>query len=220
MNIVTQDISFAGTLLTLTNQRVLFWKAEKTLILSDLHIGKAAHFRKYGIALPSQVTERDLQRLAQLIQHFQVKRILIVGDLIHAGANTEVDLLRQFISTFSDRSFVLIKGNHDRFTDAQWNKIGIHEMYEDWLLNQIHFIHQAPINTHAHTISGHLHPGVSIRMPTQKSITFPCFVVSAKKLVLPAFSLFTGVDTKTEIAGSIRYAFNEDTIFGIPEKNR
>ena len=36
----------------LSAQRTVFWEEEKTLILSDLHLGKSGHFRKSGIAIP------------------------------------------------------------------------------------------------------------------------------------------------------------------------
>ncbi|TYR34150.1 ligase-associated DNA damage response endonuclease PdeM [Sphingobacterium phlebotomi] len=213
MNIITQDISFSGALLTLTNQRVLFWKEHNTLVLSDLHLGKAAHFRKNGIALPAQVTLQDLQRLEQLIQYFPVKQVIIVGDLIHAGANTEVSLLQLFIAKFPSIKFVLIKGNHDRFSNEQWKKMGIHETYQDWRVDSICFTHQTSSIAHVPTISGHVHPGISVRMPTKRSITFPCFVVSAQQLILPAFSLFTGFDTKLAPGDAVRYAFHEQAIF-------
>ena len=69
----------------------MFWEKEKALVLSDLHIGKAAHFRKNGIALSNQVFESDLQRLSILIEHFKPEKLVVVGDLLHAGDNSEVN---------------------------------------------------------------------------------------------------------------------------------
>ena len=40
------SINFAGEQLTLNQYRSIFWDKEKSLILSDLHLGKTAHFRK------------------------------------------------------------------------------------------------------------------------------------------------------------------------------
>lgn len=219
MNIITHDISFAGTSLTLTNQRVLFWKKHNILILSDLHLGKAAHFRKNGIALPTQVTLHDLQRLENLIRYLPVKQVVIVGDIIHAGANTEVSLLQHFIGKFPDIHFVLIKGNHDRFTNTQWTTMGIHQIYQDWYLDNIYFTHQTNIIPHSATIIGHAHPGVRVRMPTKQFITFPCFVVSSQQITLPAFSRFTGLNTSPVSRDSARYAFHEQDIFCVPHSN-
>lgn len=219
MNIITQDISFSNTLLTLTNQRALFWDKHQALILSDLHLGKAAHFRKNGIALPTQVTLQDLRRLEQLIQYFAVKQVIIVGDLIHAGANTEVSLLQHFIGKFPYIKFVLIKGNHDRFTDEQWTTMGIHRTYQDWYLDNIYFTHQTNTIHHSATIIGHVHPGVRVRMSTKQLITFPCFVVSTRQIILPAFSRFTGFNTSPVSCDSAQYAFHEHDIFCVPNSD-
>jgi len=215
MNIITQDIAFSGTLLTLTNQRVLFWQEHKAIILSDLHLGKAAHFRKNGIALPTQVTLQDLLRLEKLIIHFSAAQVIIVGDLIHAGHNTEVDLLESFIARFPHIRFVLVEGNHDRFAKGRWKQMGIQEIYHSWHLDGICFAHHPTAMTDTAIISGHIHPGVRVRMPTKRTVTFPCFVVAPKQIILPAFSLFTGCDTKPVALDAIRYAFHEHDIFCI-----
>ena len=60
----------------------MYWERENTLILSDIHIGKTAHFRKHGIPMPDDVLQNDLKRLKQLIQHFKAKTLLVVGDYL------------------------------------------------------------------------------------------------------------------------------------------
>jgi metallophosphoesterase superfamily enzyme len=55
------------------------------LILSDLHLGKTAHFRKNGIPLPANIILEDLKRLSILIDHFKPEKIIVVGDFLHAG---------------------------------------------------------------------------------------------------------------------------------------
>ena len=57
MKLATHEIEILGEKLILTNQRVVFWPKESALILSDLHIGKTAHFRKNGIAIPKNIFE-------------------------------------------------------------------------------------------------------------------------------------------------------------------
>ena len=47
--------------LIFTNQKAIFWEREKTLIISDLHVGKSAHFRKSGIAVSSEILLDDLK---------------------------------------------------------------------------------------------------------------------------------------------------------------
>ena len=74
-----------------SRQRAAFWQKEKALILSDLHIGKTAHFRKNGIALANHIMKSDLERLSALIEYFQPEKFIVVGDLLHAGDNSDVD---------------------------------------------------------------------------------------------------------------------------------
>ena len=90
MKIVTEHITILNEELVLTNQRAIYWNKESALILSDLHIGKTAHFRRHGIPMPDDILQKDLLRLEELISHFEVKTLLIVGDLFHAETNTDM----------------------------------------------------------------------------------------------------------------------------------
>ena len=91
--IVSKKIICNNAVLEITNQRAIFWKSQKSLILSDLHIGKSAHFQKSGIPVPSSVLQNDLNRLEQLIHHFSAEKLIIVGDLFHAEYNKDLDRL-------------------------------------------------------------------------------------------------------------------------------
>jgi Predicted ICC-like phosphoesterases len=81
ITIATHNITFNQQELALTNQRAIFWQATKSLILSDLHIGKTAHFQKSGIPIPKGVLTADLERLKELIIFFKATNLIIVGDL-------------------------------------------------------------------------------------------------------------------------------------------
>ncbi len=214
MKIFEQQISFGNEELLLTNQRVIYWQRQKALILSDLHLGKAAHFRKHGIALPSQVSVHDLQRLQQLLLHYKAEQVIIVGDLLHAGANKEVNLLKDFIATFPHIHFTLVKGNHDNFPDYALQDMGIHTICNHLHINAIHFSHQHN-NQNTFSITGHIHPGVSLQFPNKKRLRLPCYVVAPQQIILPAFSLFTGLDTRAVQSNVICYAFYEEGIFKI-----
>ncbi len=215
-NIQEQEITFAGQLLKLTNQRVVYWPAEKAIILSDLHVGKAAHFRKSGIALPQQVATRDMERLQYLINHYQPEKVVITGDLLHAGMNSEVALLRDIILKTINCEFLLIKGNHDRLPDRTFAELGIGVVADSLVLRDIHFTHgDRPFADTAYTVSGHLHPGVHVAVGRKSTMRFPCFVLSDTQLILPAFSLFSGLDTSCIPDGAFCYAIYEDGLFAV-----
>lgn len=213
MKLAEETIEFGGQTLVLNNQRTIFMPSKNALILSDLHLGKAAHFRKNGIAVPSQVGTDDLKRLGKLIDHYQATNIIIVGDMIHAGINREVVLFKQFIANYSNVNFNLIKGNHDRLSTMFLNSLGIQNINFEMIYGGLKFVHHPKIDLMANTISGHLHPGISIDLTIKKRLKLPCFVVTKYQIILPAFSLFTGLDTMSKFDQASFYAFNEDFIF-------
>ncbi|GEM53581.1 DEAD/DEAH box helicase [Empedobacter brevis NBRC 14943 = ATCC 43319] len=201
--------------LVLTNQRALFWKEAETLVLSDLHLGKTAHFRKNGISLPSEIIENDLKRLSDLIIHFQPKRMIVVGDFVHAGKNSEFNLFAEWKSQFSDLKIILIKGNHDLIAKEKLLDIGVTEVFEIYEEENFIFSHEKVELQEKVVISGHLHPGIRMKTPVGRFVKFPCYIVSNFQLILPAFSSFTGLDTKNHPKNSSYYFFTEEDIFTI-----
>jgi len=215
MNLVQLPLNFASEKLLLTNQRALYWERERTLVLSDLHLGKAAHFRKNGIAIPAQVTHSDLFRLERLLQHYPTERLLIVGDLIHAGKNSEIELLYGLVQKFPSTRFLLIKGNHDRLTDTLLQKIGVHQVHDSLTIGPLKFSHEPDIHSETYNICGHIHPGVRLKMPDRSNISLPCFAVTHKTLVLPAFSHFTGLHTRYGTKDTAYFAITDNALFSL-----
>lgn len=214
MKIITKDIFYGSEKLALTNQRVLYWKKEDILILSDLHIGKAAHFRINGIPISAKVLDDDLERLKSLIEYFNPETLLVVGDLFHAEMNKELQIFHSWLAQFKTLNKVLVKGNHDRISKS------IANMFYDWkvenelVLNKIKFIHEPKVDEANYSqISGHIHPGVFIKGKGKQRFKLPCFQVYEKQLILPAFSLFTGLNTRVPKDKLINYAFTSESIF-------
>lgn len=203
--IFEQEITWGKHTLILTNKRALFWPAKKTLILSDLHLGKAAHFRRNGIPIPSQIHHKDLDILEKLLIHYQVERVIIVGDLIHANQNSEVLDFKEFLLRSQGIEFILIRGNHDRLVERKILNLGISAIYDCYQSDGIQFVHD-PSPCEIPQISGHIHPGVTVRLPTNKHFRLPAYVVSEDMIILPAFSQFTGLDTKPILEKAVKYA--------------
>lgn len=216
MSIITKDIFIAENSVTLTNQRAFFWQAEKKLVLSDLHIGKTAHFRRAGIAIPAAVLENDLKRLILLIEYFDIRTILIVGDLFHAENNTDIYRFKLWRTTYAHIHFELIKGNHDRFKDAFYAEmdISIFNTHKD--IGNLRFVHD---ETHCQDdkfcVSGHTHPGIVLKGKGKVRFKLPCFEVSEHRLILPAFSEFTGLNTTKSVPSAVCFAFTDKSIFKV-----
>lgn len=216
MSTVTKDISIQNEVLTLTNQRALFWGQQKTLVLSDLHIGKTAHFRKAGIPIPSAILDNDLKKLQGLINYFQPEIVLVVGDLFHAEQNTDSAQFRDFIESNQNINFELIKGNHDRLKNSFYESLGIsvYKTHKD--VAAFRFVHdEQHCGEDIFCISGHTHPGVVIKGRGKVSIKLPCYEVSEHRLILPAFSEFTGLNTKRTVDSAICYGFTDKSVFEV-----
>ena len=44
----------------------LYWEEKKTLMLADVHLGKVAHFRKNGIAVPRKAEGAFYEKITHL----------------------------------------------------------------------------------------------------------------------------------------------------------
>jgi len=212
MNLVEQQITIEGEQLTLTNLRALHWEKEQALVVSDLHIGKSAHFRRHGIPISSNVQQKDLQRLSFLVEQYQVHKLIVVGDLFHAEINTDMDDFKQWREDNAMLEIILIKGNHDRLKDAIYEKFQISCCQKELVLEPFQFIHEPKVSGNF-SISGHLHPGVSIRQKGRPQIKLPCYEISASQLILPAFSEFTGLAMSRNKKGKQFHAFTETSFF-------
>ncbi len=210
---IEQEILFADKRWIISNQRTLYWPEMEILILSDLHLGKSQYFRKNGFAIPSLVHQRDLNRLEQQLDYYKPKQLLVVGDLIHAGANSEVLEFRQLIQKYPDLKTTLIKGNHDRISTKTVTDLHIDCVVDFLEIEGIGFTHKPSTHTDLALISGHIHPGIALKMATKNHLRLPCFVVQPQQLILPAFSLFTGLDTQNQLDWAIYYALHEEGIF-------
>lgn len=214
MKIATKNIIIQDQVFTLTNQRALFWKKEKALVLSDLHIGKTAHFRKNGIALSNQIFESDLQRLSVLIEYFQPEKFIVVGDLLHAGDNSDVDKFCEWKNQYSEIEFHLVEGNHDRISKKLEAKLCLHQKSTELEIENIFFIHDFEKSNPKFQVTGHIHPGIILNSFVKK-IKLPCFALSEHQLLLPAFSEFTGLDTKNLPKNGRFYVFTDAEIYEI-----
>lgn len=212
MKLISEAIVIENEVLTLTNQRCVYWENEKSLILSDLHIGKSAHFRRHGIPIPDNILQSDLKRLKYLIKTFKPQQLLVVGDLFHAGFNLDIKTFKNWFIEFEDVKLILIKGNHDKLSKRVKHDIDM-KIVKDYILGPFKFIHDGTDNkTEYFTISGHIHPGVLIKGKGRQRIKLPCYQVTQKQLILPAFSLFTGLNTTNTPPNTISYAFSETGI--------
>lgn len=171
--------------------KAIYWPAQKTLICSDVHIGKAEHFRKSGIAMPRMVNKNNFWNLSILFDHYRPEKLLVLGDLMHSTVNSEWHDLTDFLANYSSVSVHLIRGNHELYPDKIYQELGF-EVSPDLLCGDILFTHEEAGIADVFNIHGHVHPAVRLRGNAGQSLRLPCFYMSYTKLILPSFGSFTG----------------------------
>lgn len=195
------DASTTATDIVLLPGRAAYLPATATLLIADLHLGKAATFRSQGIPVPEGSAARDLARLVALVAATQAGRLLILGDLFHARSGCTAEVFAEFSaarSRFAGTEVLLVAGNHDRSIGRLPQGIGIDSVLRTLDEPPFHFVHEPgtplpePDRDEPFTIAGHLHPTLAIRAPSGERIADRCFYAEPGLLVLPAFGSFTG----------------------------
>jgi DNA ligase-associated metallophosphoesterase len=180
--------------------RAAFLPASATLLVADVHLGKAATFRNAGIPVPEGSAQADLTRLEQLVRETAARRLIVLGDLFHARSGCTQAVFDEFTAARSripDTEVLLIAGNHDRAIGKIPPSLGIDSCLRTHDEPPFHFVHEPatdlpePDRT-CFTIAGHMHPTVALSSPSGDRITERCFVAEAATLILPAFGSFTG----------------------------
>ncbi len=191
--------------------KAIYWKEQSSLILSDLHLGKAGHFRKNGIPISSRVHENDFLRLKKLISFYNPVKIIIVGDLFHSSFNSEWQIFEAFVRSYPQIDFFLIKGNHDVLEDNIYLKT-LH-CFESFEVGPFCFVHKPEkLPNGLFSICGHIHPSILIKAQGRQNLKISCFYFTDKYAVLPSFGNFTGNYKISFKLGDLVYLIVDDQV--------
>lgn len=179
-----------GEQLVLSPDKILFWEKESLLIVSDIHLGKAGHFRKSGVAVPAHIHFGDLARLSALINRYKPQEVAFLGDLFHSDYNIDWDHFCDWLSGYPEIRFTLVKGNHDILYKTDYLQAGL-ELTSELVKGPFSFTHEK-VKTELYNISGHIHPAVRLRGMARQGLNLPCFYFSKMHALMPAFGSFTG----------------------------
>lgn len=163
-----------------------------TLVVADLHLGKASAFQAKGLAIPEGDSEADIKRLTELCKWNQATRLVINGDLFHspAGLTEEIErLMETWLNEFT-LPVELVLGNHDRKLPRIPHGLSPVPFAEYAGFHIVHDPADAPEGVPV--IAAHWHPVAKIADGKRTSLRLPCFVLREDMLILPAFGSFTG----------------------------
>ena len=216
-------LSLAGQTLHLLPERCVFWKEAGVLLLADLHLGKAAHLRHYGMAVPEGHTADDLTRLTGVIRRTGAREVVICGDFFHAPTS-QSEVVLELVCTWREAhpeiAVSLVTGNHDRGRALPPGRCGILSAGTVMFREPFHFIHDPTeaVPAPGFTISGHLHPYAALSGAAGPSLRAPCFWWQAERscLVLPGFGSFTGGVAIQPGEGDLVHAICHETVTALP----
>jgi len=188
------DIELAGERLVLLPQKAVLWPRERMLVIADIHFGKAAAFRSFGIPVPRGTTSENLQALDDLVAASGAGHVLFLGDFLHARASHASSTQAAMLAWRERRRelrLTLVRGNHDKHAGDPAAALGIDLVDEPWTIGPLSFCHHPDIAAPGYVLAGHVHPAyvLATRFDT---LRLPCFVVGGTRMILPSFGSFTG----------------------------
>lgn len=188
------ELRIRNNTFVLLPQKAIYWKEQRTILISDLHIGKISHFRKAGIALPHEAAQNNFNRLDEIIANTNPTNILFVGDLFHSDVNQEWDQFCQWRKQYATLKMDIVLGNHDRLPENFCDEFQIDIYPTELVVGAFTFAHhpREEFNENEYVISGHVHPVVYLRGLARQSTTVPCFYFGVQQAILPSFGYFTG----------------------------
>jgi len=201
-----------GQELLMLPERAVFHPASGSLLLADVHLGKAATFRALGVPVPGGTTGRTLARLDDLLTRSGARALYLLGDLLHgphARRSGMFDELSRWRMRHRAVEVVLVRGNHDDRAGDPPARCGIEAVDPGHKLEGISLLHEPRASAsngrgsspgaspstlssgRAFSLAGHLHPVWHLGGRTDR-LRLPCFWVREGGAVLPAFGEFTG----------------------------
>lgn len=176
-------------------RRALWLESDRVLVVADLHLGYAWAHRHAGQLMPLSMREDTTDRLVELQRDYGPKETVLLGDIVHRTVPVPAleaalqDLVKR-VSATSKLTFV--RGNHDQqlehltarcFKDL---KLETEARFGHNLL--IHGDQVVTTTKVERIIMGHEHPAVWLDDGVATGMKCPCFLVSPRVVILPAFS--------------------------------
>lgn len=187
----------AGERVMLDPAGVLYWPAAKLLAVADLHLEKGSASARRGSLVPPWDSRMTLDRLVQRVGFWRPEIVVALGDSFHDRdgparlPTAEADRLRRIAA--AARLFWVL-GNHDPVPPA--GLPGEHG--ETFQLGPLAFRHESHgrrslvrHDAERAEICGHHHPKAKITT-RGGTISRPCFVADAGRMIMPAFGAYTG----------------------------
>lgn len=196
----------------------MYWVEKRMLLISDVHLGKISHFRKYGSALPGNAIFKNFIKLDNAVEYFNPESICFLGDLFHSTLNNEWDLFTDWVNR-TQLPVILVAGNHDIISPIKYEELGV-TVVSEWTISDFLLTHNPEEREDYYTISGHIHPAVVLAGAGRQFLKLPCFFRTPNQIILPAFGEFTGTYVMEPSEEDTVYVITKDIVVEVARKGR
>lgn len=183
-------VSVAGCALVALPCGALWWPAEATLVVADMHLEKASRMAMRGMLVPPYDTGLTLGLVEALVAALEPRRVISLGDAFDDSAGTtrlDGPYRERIARAQAGRDWIWIAGNHDPAHAADVGGIGAGEL----AIGPLVFRHEPRQGDAPGEIAGHLHPAARVFLGP-KSVRRRCFVGDGERLILPALGAYAG----------------------------
>jgi DNA ligase-associated metallophosphoesterase len=187
-----------------------YWVEQDVILLADVHLGKSAHFRKHGMAVPAQADDREFDKLNQIIAEFQPSRLWFLGDLFHSYKNAEWHFFEQWMRS-QEIEIALVMGNHDVISRESFERLGM-KTYDVLHMGDLFLTHHPEEIEGKYNIAGHIHPSVKLQGVGRQKLKLSCFFCTEYGMILPAFGDFTGTYSLKPKKGNRIFVIADDEV--------
>ena len=198
---------------TLHQFGAIFWEEKKILLISDVHLGKVAHFRKHGMAIPNDAIFENFTKVNVVLELFKPETVIFLGDLFHSKINKEWELFTNWTKEIQ-QEVILVEGNHDIIDKENYEDLGI-KIYSELVVDDFLLTHHPTERIGFFNFCGHIHPGIKLKGIGRQFLNLPCFFQKTIQMILPAFGEFTGNFYLVPTENDVVYAISKEGVFKV-----
>jgi uncharacterized protein len=217
---VQHRITLAGVTVDLLADKALLLPDSRTLIVADVHWGKAAAYRALGVPIPHGTTRSGLDRLDAVLTRTGAAHLLVLGDLIHARVGMQpgtIEALETWRATRPDLAITLVRGNHDYRAGDPPASLNIQCVDAPLHIGPFALHHHPTTDPSGYVLAGHVHPVVQLRGRARQKVTLPCFAFGEHGGLLPAFGEFTGGAIVDQRDYSRTFVIADDSVIALEQ---
>jgi DNA ligase-associated metallophosphoesterase len=166
----------------------LYWPAEKTLIVSDLHLERGSYLSEDGVVLPPFDTASAFEKLEEALDRYDPLRVIALGESFCAGEGARLTAhdADWLFDLMEDREWFWVSGpDRSAIPEGVGGTVAPHLS-----LGGIKFRSEPVRAPVSHEIAGRMHPVAQVS-EFGHTVRGRCFVSNGMRLVLPSIGVYS-----------------------------